>query len=160
MERYYFIAYDVQDACAQQCASWIGGRLGKAAVVPQPTWTLGYWAPYLEQVMRRAERLIVVLTPGFLLSAEPFVQYQRTLVLQEGAASSQEHYSITRLLMALAGDCESLLHDAAVFSRLHEWVDLRPLLNAEQACQQILLDVLCPPVAPDREWSAGCEHVS
>ncbi len=128
---------------AQQCASWIAGRLGNVAVMPQQSWTLGYWTPYLEHVVSRAERIIVVLTPGFLLTTEPFVQYQRTLVLQEGAASSQEHHPVSRLLLVLAGDCKSLLHDGSVFSRVQEWVDLRPVLNAEEACQQILLDALC-----------------
>jgi hypothetical protein len=154
LEGYYFIAYDLQDARAQQCASWITGHLGNIAVLPQQSWTLGYWMPYLEHVVSRAERIIVVLTPGFLLSLEPFVQHQRTLVLQERAASSQEHYSFSRLLMVLAGDCESLLHDESVFSCVQEWVDLRAELNAEKACQQILLDALCPPQVPDRGWSA------
>jgi len=143
MEPYYFIAYDVQDARAQQCASWIAGRLGNVAVMPQQCWTLGDFAPYLEHVVGRAERIIVVLTPGFLLSAEPFVQQQRRLMLQEGEAPAQEHQPLSRLLLVLAGECTALLHDASMFSHVQEWVDLRPLLNAEEACQQMLLDALC-----------------
>jgi hypothetical protein len=143
MEGYYFIAYDVQDARAQQCASWIAGCLGNVAVMPQQCWTLGYWTPYLEHVVSRAERLIVVLTAGFLRSREPFVQYQRRLVLQERGAFAQEHHPVSRLLLVLARECTALLHDAAVFSHVQEWVDLRPLLNAEEACRQILLDALC-----------------
>jgi hypothetical protein len=153
MEGYYFIAYDLQDAHAQQCASWIAESLGKVAVMPQQCWTLGDFTLYLEHVVSKAERIIVVLTPGFLISLEPFVQHQRTLVLQERAASSQEHDPVSRLLMALAGDCESLLQDEVVFAHIQEWVDLRPLLNAEQACQQLLLDALCPAKAPDRTAS-------
>ena len=153
MDSYYFIAYDFQDARAQQCASWIAGRLGNMAVLPQQSWTLGYWTPYLEHVVSRAERLIVVLTPSFLISLEPFVQHQRTLVLQERVESSQEHYSFSRLLMALASDCESLLHDESVFSRDYDWVDLRPLLNAEEACQQVLLDALCSSGASEQAAS-------
>ena len=153
MDSYYFIAYDFQDARAQQYASWIAGRLGNMAVLPQQSWTLGYWTPYLEHVVSRAERLIVVLTPGFLISLEPFVQHQRTLVLQERVESSQEHYSFSRLLMALASDCESLLHDESVFSRDYDWVDLRPLLNAEEACQQVLLDALCSSGASEHAAS-------
>ena len=144
MEEYYFIAYDIQDARAQQCASWIAGRLGKVAVMPQRSWTLGYWTQYLEQVVSRAERIIVVLTPGFLITAEPIVQHQRKLVLQERIATAQEQNSVSRLLVVLAGDCTSLLHDGSVFSRVQDWVDFRPVLNAEEACQQLLLDHLCP----------------
>ena len=143
MEEYYFIAYDLQDARAQQCASWIAGRLGNVAVMPQQCWTLGDFAPYLEHVVSRAERIIVVLTPGFLLSAEPFVQQQRRLMLQEGEAPAQEHQPLSRLLLVLAGECTALLHNASMFSHVQEWVDLRPLLNAEEACQQMLLDALC-----------------
>ena len=147
MEEYYFIAYDVQDDRAQQCASWIAERLGNVAVLPQRCWALGDFAPYLEYVVSRAERLIVVLTLGFLSTAEPFVRHLRTLVLQEGAAPAQERHSVSRLLLVLAGECKELLHDAWMFSRDQEWVDLRPLLNAEEACQQVLLDALCPSVA-------------
>jgi len=153
MEGYYFIAYDVQDARAQQCASWVAGRLGNVAVMPQQCWTLGYWTPYLEHVVSRAERLIVVLTAGFLLSVEPFVQYQRTLVLQERGAFAQDHHPVSRLLLVLAGDCTALLHDGSVFSRGQEWVDLRPLLNAEEACQQVLLHALCSSGASEQAAS-------
>jgi hypothetical protein len=159
MEGYYFIAYDVQDARAQQCASWIAGRLGNVAVLPQRSWALGDFAPYLEHVVSRAERIIVVLTPGFLISPEPFVQYQRTLVLQERGALAQEHHPVPRPLIVLAGECTALPHDGSVFSHIQDWVDFRPVLNAEEACQQILLDALCPPQVPDRGWSACCEHV-
>jgi hypothetical protein len=144
VEGYFFIAYDIQDAHAQQCASWIAGRLGNVAVMPQRCWALGYWMPYLEHVVSRAERIIVVLTPGFLLSSEPFVQYQRTLVLQEQVAFTQEQNTVSRLLVVLAGDCESLLHDGSVFSRVQDWVDWRSVLNAEEACQRLLLDHLYP----------------
>ena len=148
MEGYYFIAYDVQDARVQQCASWIAGCLGNMAVLPQQSWTLGDFAPYLEHVVSRAERIIVVLTPGFLSTAEPFVRHQRRLVLQEGAAFAEEQHPVSRLLLVLAGECTALLHDASMFSHVQEWVDLRPMLNAEQACQQILLDALCSSGAP------------
>ena len=157
MEGYYFIAYDVQDARVQKCASWIAGCLGNMAVLPQQSWTLGYWATYLEHVVSRAERIIVVLTPGFLLSADPFVQHQRTLVLQERGAPAEEHHPVARLLLVLAGKCTALLHDASMFSHVQEWVDLRPLLNVEQACQQILLDALCSSGAS--EQAACFEHV-
>jgi hypothetical protein len=153
MEGYYFIAYDVQDARAQQCASWIAGHLGKVAILPQRSWVLGDFSPYLEHVVSRAERLIVVLTAGFLLSAEPFVQYQRTLVLREGVAPAEEQHPASRLLLVLAGECKELLHDASVFSPLQDWVDLRPLLNAEEACQQLLLDALYLSVAPEQAAS-------
>ena len=144
MEEYYFIAYDIQDAHAQQCASWIAGRLGNVAVMPQQCWTLGYWTPYLEHVVSRAKRIIVVLTPGFLITAEPFVQHQRKLVRQEQVASTQEQNTVSRLLVVLAGDCASLLHDGSVFSRVQVWVDWRSVLNAEEACQRLLLAHLCP----------------
>jgi hypothetical protein len=153
MEGYYFIAYDIQDARAQQCASWIAGRLGNVAVLPQRSWALGDFTPYLEHVVSRAERIIVVLTPGFLLSAEPFVQYQRRLVLQERGAFAQEHHPVSRLLLVLAEECTALLHDASMFSHVQEWVDLRPLLNAEEACQQILLDALCSSGASEQAAS-------
>jgi hypothetical protein len=143
VESYYFIAYDVLDACAKKCASWIAGRLGKVAVMPQKCWALGYWTQYLEHVVARAERIIVVLTPGFLITAEPFVQHQRKLVLQERLAPAQEQDGVSRLLVVLAGDCESLLHDRSVFYRVQDWVDFRPVLKAEEACQQLLLDYLC-----------------
>ena len=143
MDEYYFIAYDTQDALAQQCASWIAGRLGKVAVMPQKCWALGYWTQYLEHVVASAERIIVVLTPGFLITAEPFVQYQRKLVLQERLAPAQKQDSVSRLLIVLAGDCESLLHDESVFYRVQDWVDFRPVLKAEEACQKLLLDYLC-----------------
>ena len=147
MEEYYFIAYDTQDVLVQQCASWIAGRLGKVAVMPQKCWALGYWTQYLEHVMSRAERIIVVLTPGFLITAEPFVQHQRKLVLQERVAPAQEQNTASRLLVVLAGDCESLLHDGSVFYRVQDWVDFRPVLKAEEACQKLLLDYLCQPQA-------------
>lgn len=153
MEGYYFIAYDIQDARAQQCASWIAERLGSCAVLPQRCWALGDFSPYLEHVVSRAERLIVVLTAGFLRSREPFVQYQRTLVLQERGAFAQEHHPVSRLLLVLAGECTALLHDGSMFSHVQEWVDLRPLLDAEQACQQILLDALCSSGASEQAAS-------
>lgn len=153
MKGYYFIAYDVQDARAQQCASWIAGCLGNVAVMPQRSWTLGDFAPYLEHVVSRAERLIVVLTPGFLRSREPFVHYQRRLVLQERGAFAQEHHPVSGLLLVLAGECTALLHDALMFSHVQEWVDFRPALNAEQACQQILLDALCSAGASEQAAS-------
>jgi hypothetical protein len=143
MEEYYFIAYNTQDALAQQCASWIARRLGKVAVMPQKCWALGYWTTYLEHVVARAERIIVVLTPGFLITAEPFVEHQRKLVLQERLAPAQGQESVSRLLVVLAGDCESLLHDGSVFYRVQDWVDFRPVLKAEEACQKLLLDYLC-----------------
>ena len=147
MESYYFIAFDVQDACAKKCASWIAGRLGKVAILPQKCWALGYWTQYLEHVVARAERIIVVLTPGFLITAEPFVQYQRKLVLQERLVSAQEQNTASRLLVVLAGDCESLLHDESVLYRVQDWVDFRQVLNAEEACQKLLLDYLRPAQA-------------
>jgi len=143
MERYFFIAYDIQDKRAEQCASWIAGRLGTVAVMPQRSWTLGYWTQYLEHVVSRAKRIIVVLTPGFLITAEPFVQHQRKLVLQERLVPAQEQDTVSRLLVVLAGDCESLLHDESVFFHIQDWVDFRPVLNAEEACQQLLLDHFC-----------------
>lgn len=147
MEEYYFIAYDTQDALAQQCASWIAGRLGKVAIMPQKCWALGYWTQYLEHVVARAERIIVVLTPSFLITAEPFVQYQRKLVLQERLAPAQEQGAVSRLLVVLAGDCESLLLDGSVFYRVQDWVDFRPVLKAEEACQKLFLDYLRPAQA-------------
>ncbi len=147
MDGYYFIAFDIQDTRAQQCASWIAGRLGQVAIMPQQCWALGDWRHYLEHVMSGAERIIVVLTPDFLITTEPFVQHQRRLVQQEQVAPSQEQNSVSRLLMVLAEDCASLLHDASVFYRVQDWVDFRAVLNAEEACQQILLDALCSSVA-------------
>jgi hypothetical protein len=144
MERYYFIAHDIENSRARQCASWIAGRLGEVAVMPQRTWALGYWRQHLEYVVNRAERIIVVLTPGFLISAEPFVQYLRQLVLQETLAPEQKQNNFSRLLVVLAGDCASLLHEESVFYRVQDWVDFRAVLTAEEACQQLLLDYLCP----------------
>ncbi len=147
MKGYYFIAYDVQNARAKRCASWIAECLGELAVMPQQCWALGYWEQYLEHVVSKAERIIVVLTPGFLTTAEPFVQYQRTLVLQEPFASAQQQDAVSRLLVVLAGDCTALLHEESVFYRVQDWVDFRSVLNAEESCQQILLDALRPAQA-------------
>ncbi len=144
MKGYYFIAYDVEDAHAKRCASWIADCLGDQAVMPQQYWALGYWEPYLEHVVSNAERIIVVLTPGFLTTAEPFVQYQRTLVQQEPLASAQQEDEVSRLLVVLAGDCAALLHEESVFYRVQHWVDFRSVLNAEESCQQLLLDALRP----------------
>ena len=153
MEGYYFIAYDVQDARAQQCASWIAGRLGNVAILPQRSWALGDFAPYLEHVVSRAERIIVVLTPGFLLTAEPFVRHLRTLVLPERLAPAQEQHLVSRLLLVLAGECTAHLHDGSVFSHVQKWVDWRAVVNAEEACRQLLLDSLCPSGASEQAAS-------
>ena len=142
MKGYYFIAHDVQDARAKRCASWIVDCLGELAVMPQQCWALGYWTQYLEQVVSKAERIIVVLTPGFLTTGEPFVQYQRTLVLQEPLASAQQQDTISRLLVVLAEDCASLLQEESVFYHVQDWVDFRSVSNAEESCQQLLLDAL------------------
>jgi len=150
MERYFFIAYDVQEKRAEQCASWIAGRLGKAVVLPQPCWALGEWRHYLEYVMSRAERIVVVLTPGFLISEVPFVRHQRRLVQQEQGAFRQEQNSLSRLLVVLAEECASLLHDESVFYSVQDWVDFRTVLHAEEACQQLLLDYLYPSQVPDQ----------
>jgi hypothetical protein len=147
MKGYYFIAYDVEDARAKRSASWIADCLGVLAIMPQQCWALGYWTQYLEHVVSGAERIIVVLTPGFLTTAEPFVQYQRTLVLQEPLASAQQQDTVSRLLVVLAGDCSSLLHEESVFYRIQDWVDFRSVLNAEESCQQMLLDALRPDQA-------------
>jgi hypothetical protein len=153
MKEYYFIAYDVQDARAKRCASWIADCLGDQAVMPQQCWALGYWEQYLEHVVSGAERIIVVLTPGFLTSAEPFAQYQRTLVLQEPFASAQQQDTVSRLLVVLAADCAAHLHEESVFYRVQDWVDFRSVLNAEEACQQLLLDALLPAQALDQTAS-------
>ncbi len=147
MKRYYFIAYDIQDARAKRCASWIADCLGELAVMPQHSWALGYWEQYLEHVVSKAERIIVVLTPGFLTTVEPFVQYQRTLVQQEPLTSTKQQDTVSRLLVVLAGDCEALLHEESVFYRVQHWVDFRSVLNAEESCQQLLLDALRPDQA-------------
>ena len=88
-----------------------------------------------------------MLTPGFLTTAEPFVQYQRKLVLQEPLVSVQQQDAVSRLLVVLAGDCAALLHEESVFYRVQDWVDFRSVLNAEEACQQLLLDALRPDQA-------------
>jgi TIR domain-containing protein len=147
MKGFFFIAYDIQDARAKRCASWIADCLGDHAVMPQHSWALGYWMQYLEHVVRKAERIIVVLTPGFLTTAEPFVQYQRTLVQQEPFASAQQQDAVSRLLVVLAGDCAVHLHEESVFYRVQDWVDFRSVLNTEEACQQLLLDALRPDQA-------------
>ncbi len=142
MKEYYFIAHDVQDARAKRCASWIADCLGDLADMPQQCWALGYWQQYLEHVVRKAERIIVVLTPGFLTTTEPFVQYQRKLVQQEPLASAQQQDTVSRLLVVLTGDCASILHEESVFYRVQDWVDFRSVSNAEESCQQMLLDAL------------------
>ena len=147
MKGFFFIAYDVQDARAKRCASWIADCLGELAVMPQHYWALGYWEQYLEHVVCKAERIIVVLTPGFLTSAEPFVQFQRTLVQQEPFASAKQHNAVSRLLVVLAGECAVHLHEESVFYRVQHWVDFRSVLSAEQSCQQRLLDALRPDQA-------------
>jgi hypothetical protein len=144
MKGYYFIAHDVQDARAKRCASWIADCLGDLAIMPQQCWALGYWTQYLEHIVSKAERIIVVLTPGFLMTADPFVQYQRTLVLQEPLASAQQQDTVSRLLVVLAGECAVHLHEESVFYRVQDWVDFRSVLNAEETCQQKLLDALRP----------------
>jgi hypothetical protein len=144
MEGYYFIAYDLQNANAQRCASWIAKSLGNVAVMPQQSWALGYWTQYLEHVVGGAKRIIVVLTPGFLTTAEPFTQHLSKLVLQEQVTSAQEQESVSRLLVVLAGDCASFLHEASVVYRVQDWVDFRSVLNAKEACQQLLLNTLRP----------------
>ena len=147
MKGCFFIAYDIQDARAKRCASWIADCLSELAVMPQQCWALGYWEQYLEHVVRKAERIIVVLTPGFLTTAEPFVQYQRTLVQLEPLASAQQQDAVSRLLVVLAGDCAALVHEESVFYRVQDWVDFRSVLNTEQSCQQLLLDALRPDQA-------------
>ena len=147
MKEYYFIAYDIQDARAKRCASWIADCLGDLAVMPQQCWALGYWQQYLEHVVRKAERIMVVLTPGFLTTTEPFVQYQRTLVQQEPLTSTKQHDTVSRLLVVLAGDCAALVQEESVFSRVQHWVDFRSVLSTEEACQQRLLDALRPDQA-------------
>lgn len=141
MEHYSFIAYDIWDTLAQRCASWIADRVGNSAVMPQQCWTLGHWKHFLEHIVSRVERIIVVLTPGFLTTGEPFVQHLRTLVLQE-PFSVEEHQGRSRLLVVLAEDCDSLLHDELVFYRVQDWVDYRTILDAEEVCQQRLLGAL------------------
>ncbi len=147
MEGSYFIAYDVEDARAKRCASWIADCLGDLAVMPQQCWALGYWEQYLEHVVSKAERIIVVLTPGLLTTTEPFVQYQRKLVQQEQSASAQQQDTVSRLLVVLAGDCAAHLHEESVFYRVQNWMDFRSVLNAEESCQQLLLDALRPDQA-------------
>jgi hypothetical protein len=142
MKGFFFIAYDIQDTRAKRCASWIADCLGELAVMPQQCWALGYWEQYLEHVMSKAERIIVVLTPGFLTTVEPFVQYQRKLVLHEPLASAQQQDAVSRLLVVLAGDCAALLHEESVFYCVQDWVDFRSVLNAEESCQQMLLGAL------------------
>lgn len=142
MKGYFFITFDIQDACAKRCASWIADCLGDLAVMPQQYWALGYWEQYLEHVVSNAERIIVILTPGFLTTAEPFVQYQRKLVQQEPLVSTQQQDTVSRLLVVLAGDCAAFLHEESVFYRVQDWVDFRSVLNAEEACQKLLLGAL------------------
>ena len=157
MEGYYFIAYDLQNACAQRWASWIAERLGNAAVMPQQSWALGYWTHYLEHVVGGAKRIIVVLSPGFLTSTESFVQHQRKLVLQEPLTSAQKQDTVSRLLVVLTGDCASLLHEESAVYRVQDWVDFRTMLNAEETCQQLLLDALWPDQALVQADCFACE---
>ncbi len=147
MKGYFFIAYDIQDVRAKRCASWIADCLDNMAAMPQQCWALGYWEQYLEHVVSKAERIMVVLTPGFLTTAEPFVQYQRTLVQQEPFASAEQQDTVSRLLVVLAGECVAHLHEESEFYRVQDWVDFRSVLNTEQSCQQMLLDALRPDQA-------------
>ena len=60
---------------------------------------------------------------------------------------SQRQDTVSRLLVVLAGDCAALVHEESVFYRIQDWVDFRSVLNAEEACQQMLIDALRPAKA-------------
>ena len=124
---HFFISFDTQDAQSERCASWLASKLsGAEVVVPQKSWALGSWTGYLQHVMHEAERIIVILSPGYLTTTDSFVQYQRMLVQQVPS----------RLLVVCVGDGRELLSEQSVFYNVPCKVDFTPVFEAEECFLQ------------------------
>ena len=124
---HFFISFDTQDAHSERCASWLASKLqGAEVVLPQKTWALGSWTQYLQHVMHEAERIIVILSPGYLTTTDSFVRYQCMLVQQLAS----------RLLVVCVGDGRELLSEQLVFYNVPCRVDFTPVLEAEESFLQ------------------------
>ena len=127
----FFLSFDTQDALAERCASWIASKMqGVEVVVPQQSWVLGFWIHYLQTVVSQAERIIVILSPGYLTSTDNFVQYQRLLVQQVPS----------RLLVVDLGNCRPWLPEESVFSTFAPTIDFMPIIEAEETFRQCLFE--------------------
>src|SRR6266566_5082702 len=124
---HFFISFDTQDAHTERCASWLASKLsGAEVVVPQKSWALGSWTQYLQHVMHEAERIIVILSPGYLTTTDSFVRYQRMLVQQVPS----------RLLVVCVGDGRELLSEQSVLYNVPCRIDFTPVLDAEESFLQ------------------------
>jgi hypothetical protein len=142
---YCFISYDIEDPQSRLWAEWIARQLPAGssleAVVPHPSWALGYWTCSLRETVAAARLIVAVLTPGFLSASHPFVQELRRLVLQESTDSQAGQGAVPRLLVALVQDCSAWLDEGSVLYRA-PFVDLRPLLEAKLTCHRSFLEQL------------------
>jgi hypothetical protein len=126
-----FLSFDTQDRLAQCCAAMIASMLQDAdVVVPQKRWALGSWKHYLHTTMARAERIIVILSPGYMTSTDSFVQNQRLFVEQV----------TSRLLVVQLGNCQPWLSGESVFCEITAPLDFRPILAAEEDFRKNLFE--------------------
>ena len=143
-----FISHNTQDAHAQRCAFWIASQLRATpsleVVVPQASWALGVWDQYLQGVVARAQRIIVVLTPDFLSSMAPFEEQQRRVTLQESLPRLSAEPGV-HLLVVLAGACDQVLSRPemkelapVLFCDGITWADLTPAIRSIEACSGVL----------------------
>ena len=73
-------------------------------------------------IMAQAERIIVILSPGYMTTTDSYIQQQRLLVQQ--AAS--------RLLVVQLGKCQPWLSEESVFSKISAPLDFMPIVTAEE----------------------------
>lgn len=129
----FFLSFDTQDSLAERCAAMIAKMVQDIeVVVPQQSWALGSWKHYLQTTMARAERIIVILSPGYMTSTDSFVQHQRLFV--EQAAS--------RPLVVQLGNCQPWLSDESMFCKSAAPLDFRPILAAEEEFRHGLFEII------------------
>ncbi len=134
---HFFISFDTQDALSERCASWIANNLqGSEVVLPQKSWALGSWTQYLQSLMHEAQRIIVILSPGYLTTTDSFVRHQCMLAQQMPS----------RLLVVLVGNCREVLSRESVFYHIPDKIDFTPVLEAEESFRQHLFDGIRQPV--------------
>jgi hypothetical protein len=129
----FFLSFDTQDSLAQRCAAMITTMLQDADVVmPQKCWALGSWKHYLHTTMARAERIIVILSPGYMTSTDSFVEHQRLFVEQ----------AALRPLVVQLGNCQPWLSGESMFCKSAAPLDFRQILAAEEGFRNDLFEII------------------
>lgn len=150
---YTFIAHDPYEQVAVRWANWVAAQLpaGTPAILPRQTWTLGAWEHSLMQWVRDAQSRILILTPNFLATSDPFTCAMRQALLLDDPEAASAFPLLVMPPFMFAGEGERGQESPAftrqeirqqfslLFTDRVQWVDLTPLNQAEEVARQNLL---------------------